>query len=245
MKNNKILLRIAAEAEKEDIEENDIKIEENNDDKEEENDKDNSDDDNDDLEFDFDALFNKEEQPKSDIEKMVTKSLDVDTFDPYNEPEAQVNKRISNELISNTFNVLSNDGRGVLKRIEDFKFKIVQAINMLNGDEELKTKVEQKQKILESAAAQIYGIVFDLENYDLTPNYEDEQLAGESFPTMDISDDNEENIDMNDEDLDTDIDTDIDDNTENGNNMDKIPIDEGELAQGGFEDIPVDESEEA
>ena len=37
---------------------------------------------------------------------------------------------------------------------------------------------KQKLKILDSASAQIYGIVFDMENYDLTPNtYDEKQLA--------------------------------------------------------------------
>jgi hypothetical protein len=38
--------------------------------------------------------------------------------------------------------------------------------------------LEQKKKILDSASSQLYGIVFDLENFDLTPvTYEDEQLS--------------------------------------------------------------------
>ena len=231
MENNKILMRIAADMDddtKNDID-NDIK----------------NDIDNDDFQFDFDSLFNdNDDQPKSDIEKMVTEPLDMDSFDPYQEDETQVNKRINTELISNTFNTLANEGRGLLKRTEDFKFKIIQAINMLNGDPELKTKIEQKKKILESAAAQIYGIVFDLENYDLTPNYEDEQLAGESFPAMDVTTD--EDIDLE-EDTDEDFDTEegTEDEMEGGEPSGEEDGlgDLGDLDQGGFDDIP-EESEE-
>lgn len=191
---NKILLRIAADNKKDETDDN--------------------------FEFDFDSLFNDlgndddiadknssvdmdtttaDASPKSDVEEMITNSTipDVDPFDPYqqsaNQANLQSNKNM--ELVQNTFFSLANEGRGVLKRIEDYKFKIIQSINMLNGNPELKEKVEQKKKILESAAAQIYGMIFDLENFDLTPNYEEEQLAGESFPTVDLPPD--EDFDLN------------------------------------------------
>lgn len=195
---NKILLRIAADNKKDEADDN--------------------------FEFDFDSLFNDlgdsnadkddtvdnnssmdigavatDASPKSDVEEMITNSTipDVDPFDPYqqsaNQANSQSNKNM--ELVQNTFFSLANEGRGVLKRIEDYKFKIIQSINMLNGNPELKEKVEQKKKILESAAAQIYGMIFDLENFDLTPNYEEEQLAGESFPTLDLPPD--EDLDLN------------------------------------------------
>ena len=81
------------------------------------------------------------------------------------------------QLVENTFKNIANEGRGVLKHIEDYKFKLEQSVNMLNAVPDLQKKIEQKQQILDSAMAQIYGIVFDLENYDLTPVYEDEQLS--------------------------------------------------------------------
>lgn len=204
---------------------------------------DNDNDDDSDFEFNFDNLFNdgsEDERPKSDIEKMVTEPMDIDNFDPFQESETEVNNRVNNELIQNTFNILSNDARGLLKRMEDFKFKVIQAINMLNGDPELKTKVEQKKKILESAAGQIYGIVFDLENYNLTPNYEDEQLAGESFPAMDINDDLESG------EIDNDIDVDAEDENEDENeeaagdeSMPDLGKENSELLQGGFDDLSM------
>lgn len=82
-----------------------------------------------------------------------------------------------NQLVENTFHNIADEGRGVLKHIEDYKFKLEQSINMLNATPDLQKKLEQKQQILDSAMSQIYGIVFDLENYDLTPIYEDEQLS--------------------------------------------------------------------
>ena len=75
-------------------------------------------------------------------------------------------------------NNLAEEGRKVLQTIEDYKFKLDQSTNMLNGNEKAQSKLEQKKKILDSASSQLYGIVFDLENFDLTPvTYEDEQLS--------------------------------------------------------------------
>ena len=227
--NNRILLRIAAMDDNTDTD--NINTEDSNDE---------------DLQFDFDSLFNTSETPKSDIEKMVTEpiSTDIDSFDPYYETEDQVNSRVNEQMVTQIFNNLSIEARGVLKRIEDFKFKIIQAQNMLKADLDLKTKIEQKQKILDSAAAQIYGIAFDLENYNLTPNYEDEQLAGESFPTMEVPDD-EFNLNG---DVDEEIPEEDEEMTEESNDMangEEAGGEPNDLLQGGFDDmdIPADEGE--
>lgn len=83
----------------------------------------------------------------------------------------------STNVIVNSINNLVQEGRGVLKRIENYKFKLAQSEKMMQGNEALLTKLQQKEKILDSASAQIYGIIFDLENFDLTPNYSNEQLS--------------------------------------------------------------------
>lgn len=182
------------------------------------NDVDNNNDENEELEFDFDSMFADddddnnnggtaslpiEERSKSDLEQQIAGDMfnDDSSFDPY---QSSASTAMNGQLVQNMFLGLANEGRGVLKRIEDYKFKIIQSINLLNANPELKTKVEQKKKILESAAAQVYGIVFDLENFDLTPNYEEEQLSGESFPSFNDNDD--ENNEG--EELDLNIDTD-------------------------------------
>ena len=234
--NNRILLRIAADKETELTDKETELIDNDIDSEEAESD--------DDFQFDFDNLFNNNETPKSDIEKMVTEPMDMDPFDPYAESEEQVNKRVSDQLINQVFNNLSIEARGVLKRIEDFKFKIIQAINMLNGDPELKAKIEQKQKILDSAAAQIYGIAFDLENYNLTPNYEDEQLAGESFPTMEIPDDEfgfgngEEDEEIPSEDTEE-----ASEDMSGGEDLSAGGDMSEDLLAGGLDDMPMDEGE--
>lgn len=205
---------------------------------------DEKDNDNEELEFDFDSMFADnddddnneaspppiEERTKSDLEQQIAGDMfnDDSSFDPYQSSASMsTTPAINGQLVQNMFLGLANEGRGVLKRIEDYKFKIIQSINLLNANPELKTKVEQKKKILESAAAQVYGIVFDLENFDLTPNYEDEQLSGESFPSF--NDDNENNEE---EELDLNIDSE-DEEANAGESDEEIP---SEGNEGGGEE---------
>ena len=88
-----------------------------------------------------------------------------------------IKKADNTKIIINSINNLVQEGRGVLKRIESYKFKLTQSEKMMQGNDALLTKLRQKEKILDSASAQIYGIIFDLENFDLTPNYSNEQLS--------------------------------------------------------------------
>ena len=197
---NRILLRIADKEKDKDKKQatnmdNDINIEEDDDinininmneeenEKGEEDNEDNEKDEeekNEEFENDEDKL-DLDDDNRSMLEQMITEDPFAD--DDFNHDSSiQPKNNMQNQLIENIFHNLSQDGRGILKHIEDYRFKLIQSLNILNGQEELKKKIEQKQKILESAAAQIYGIVFDLENYHLTPNYEEEQFAGESLP---------------------------------------------------------------
>ena len=88
-----------------------------------------------------------------------------------------IRKADNTKIIINSINNLVQEGRGVLKRIENYKFKLTQSEKMMQSNDALLTKLRQKEKILDSASAQIYGIIFDLENFDLTPNSSNEQLS--------------------------------------------------------------------
>ena len=247
----RLLFRLAAEAD-EDKEENKDKNEADNDelddlfkddtddDTNDNNDDNDTNDSNDDdfyNDFDFDInddddIFSNSNN-KSDLEKMVT-----------NDTTRTVNtqQKIQYQLFDNIFHNLANDGRGVLKRIEEYKYKIIQSSNAFNGNEELKAKIEQKKKILESAAAQIYGIVFDLENYDLTPNYAEEQLSLSSMPEQEGF--NEDSFDFVNEQLDkNDNDEENEENIDENENEENENDDELEM-QGGFDDDSFDFSSE-
>lgn len=115
-----------------------------------------------------------------------------------------IRKADNTKIIINSINNLVQEGRGVLKRIESYKFKLTQSEKMMQGNDALLTKLRQKEKILDSASAQIYGIIFDLENFDLTPNYSNEQLSLSTVSTEtetnnDINKDTNTSQDSNDE----------------------------------------------
>ena len=243
----RLLFRLAADAETDEKKETDENEAENDelddlfkdDDINDNNDDNDTNDSNDDdfyNDFDFDInddddIFSNSNN-KSDLEKMIT-----------NDTTRTVNtqQKIQYQLFDNIFHNLANDGRGVLKRIEEYKYKIIQSSNAFNGNEELKTKIEQKKKILESAAAQIYGIVFDLENYDLTPNYAEEQLSLSSMPEQEGF--NEDSFDFVNEQLDENDNENEEDNENENNDQNENDDDELEM-QGGFDDDSFDFSSE-
>ena len=76
-----------------------------------------------------------------------------------------------------TFNQLVDNGREILKNIENFKFELDQVSRITKNDAQLTQKLVQKQKALDIAASQIYGIVFDIENADITQMYADQQMV--------------------------------------------------------------------
>ena len=132
-----------------------------------------------------------------------------------------IRKADNTKIIINSINNLVQEGRGVLKRIENYKFKLTQSEKMMQGNDALLTKLRQKEKILDSASAQIYGIIFDLENFDLTPNYSNEQLSLNT-----VSTETETNNDINkDTNTNTSMSQDSNDETKSAPTMPKKPGD--------------------
>lgn len=265
---NRILLRIADDKKlnmnQDDInetkEDDDINININMDDEKNNNinieNEDNEKENNNEEDNDKEDTLNLSEDNRSELERMIMDdSFDEDIPDDDISSPAPKNN-MQNQLIKNIFYNLAQDGRGILKHIEDYKFKIIQSLNVLNGQNELKTKIEQKQKILESAAAQIYGIVFDLENYQLTPNYEEEQFAGEVLPTTNNNynedafnnlnnDSSDEAADIDEKDMDADI-NEIDEqeskDLDNAESTNETANEDIEL-QGGFDEEELTDEE--
>ena len=210
----------------------------------------------------IDEELSSDENITEDVTEEQDLTLDDDPYMNFKDKkeDQQPQTHFNQQLLQNSFQTLANEGRGVLKRIEDYKFKLVQTLNIFNHNEEIKTKIEQKQKMLNAAAAQIYGMVFDFENFDLTPNYEDAQFAiapknneDDDFEDMSIND--EENLDLGEDAVDNDNeDEDMDLNdflsgldedeegeneeSDNSENDEELPSDEEEediKMQGGFE----------
>lgn len=120
-------------------------------------------------------------------------------------------------IMQNSLQNLANEGRQILRIIDDYKFKLIQSSNIFNNSPSIKAKLDQKQKILASAASLIYSIVFDMENINLTPLYEEEQ-----FSTLDDSDNT---------------------NDEVNNEFDNNAIDDSESEDGELNDNELDENE--
>lgn len=77
----------------------------------------------------------------------------------------------------------AKDGREILKALEEFKFKIEQCDNLsMNSD--INDKIHQHYDMLDKLMSGLYSICFDLENIDLVPLYDNEQvnLSDQSDP---------------------------------------------------------------
>lgn len=88
-----------------------------------------------------------------------------------------IKKSIMNpEMFKGTIKQLGNKGRTILKGIEDYKFSLEQAARIVSNDQNLSQKIIEKKKVLDKAAGEIYSIVFDIENIDITQEYQDQQM---------------------------------------------------------------------
>ena len=70
---------------------------------------------------------------------------------------------------------IADNGREVLKALERLKYQITQCANAV-PDEQTAKKVAQNASIIDRAMSAVYGVCFDLENLDLVPVYEDDQV---------------------------------------------------------------------
>lgn len=142
-------------------------------------------------------------------------------------------------VMKNSLQNLADEGRQILKYLDDYKFKLIQSINMFN-DDTTKSKLEQKQKILMSAASLIYSVVFDMENMNLTPLYEEEQFSTYTDEQSKEKEDNE--FDNN---LEEDLANETDTNEEEPAEEDKEEDKEFEdlKLQGGFDDLTEEDLE--
>ena len=88
-----------------------------------------------------------------------------------------VKKSLMNpEVFKGSLDQLGKQGREILKLIEDYKFKLEQTCRLTANDQVLTQKLIQKKKQLDAASGQIYSIVFDVENIDITQAFEQQQI---------------------------------------------------------------------
>ena len=97
---------------------------------------------------------------------------------------------------------IADNGREVLKALERLKYQITQCANAV-PDEQTAKKVAQNASIIDRAMSAVYGVCFDLENLDLVPVYEDDQVQlngeygydlAEEVPPVEDEDEVEEEV---------------------------------------------------
>lgn len=89
--------------------------------------------------------------------------------------ESNVNPHIFRGVIDK----LGQQGRVILKDIESYKFQLEQSARITANDPVLTQNIIKKKKELDKAAAQIYAIVFDIENIDVTKAYQEQPDGSE------------------------------------------------------------------
>jgi len=141
------------------------------------------------------------------------------------------------QMLEGTIDQLGDQGRNILKSIEEFKFKLEQAARIVTNDQQLTQKLLQKRKILDQSAGQIYAIVFDLENLDITQIYQQQQLMMNQGPQLDVDQTNtvptpteeheqtEPEVDVNEEEVEP-IENEISEEEEEPNTEEELPEEE-------------------
>lgn len=134
-------------------------------------------------------------------------------YDEFMRKQARLKKRAMNveNLSNNIFNNLGRDGRDLLKKIEEYKYSIVQQKELVVDDKSQK-QIQKCIDDLDNVSAFIYNFVYDLENYNNVDEYDkrlefsvpenaEEDIEVEQ-PEPEIeeepTEENEEDIDMED-----------------------------------------------
>nr|DAE79833.1 MAG TPA: hypothetical protein [Caudoviricetes sp.] len=137
----------------------------------------------------------------------------------------------------------AQDGRDILKSLEEFKFKIEQCTNV-SVNEDINDKIHQHYDMVDKLMSGLFTICYDLENINLVPQYDNDQinLSDQDSPDsdnngynlnkeipketdeddeelfdIDESFDDEENSDDDNEETTENVETTEEDNTENEN----------------------------
>jgi len=136
----------------------------------------------------------------------------------------------ANNVYDSVFKNLGKDGRDVLKIIEDYKYKVIQSLNIVTNDEQLSNKMEKYVEDLNNVSAFFYSFVFDMENYDIVddcdkqiefdvPKEETENEEETNNEETDIENVDNENNNVEDDNVDTENNNDEED-TDNEDNID-------------------------
>jgi hypothetical protein len=95
------------------------------------------------------------------------------------------------EMFKGTLKQLSTKGRTILKGIEDYKFALEQAARIVANDPNLGQRLVEKKKELDKAAGEIYSIVFEIENIDITKEFQQQQFVNNPALKNQVNNDGE------------------------------------------------------
>lgn len=122
----------------------------------------------------------------------------------------------------------SKDGRDILKSLEEFKFKVEQCAKISGNNPEMGDKIIQNSDMLDKLMSGLYSICYDLENIDIVPQYDNDQV---NMSEQDNPDSDNSGYDLNqaipndskDEDTDVDIDLDKEESDKDSETSPSLP----------------------
>lgn len=91
------------------------------------------------------------------------------------------------EMFESTLDQISDKGREILKSIEEYKFFIDQTLRLVKNDPALGGVIQTKKKNLDHAAQDLYSIVFEIENLDISAIYEEQEQKMEEQQNGDLN----------------------------------------------------------
>ena len=91
-------------------------------------------------------------------------------------------KQADLDTVKETIKSVTVDGRTILKALENYKYDLEHIKDVTITIPELHNKLIQKIQMLDRTSSQLYGIVFDLENYDIVMPITDNQLVSGQPP---------------------------------------------------------------
>ena len=102
----------------------------------------------------------------------------------------------NSEAINAVFKDVAADGRELMKRLEDFKFRINQCVTLSQNNQDVSDKLRQNNDMVDKLQSALYSICFNLENLDMVPLYDNMQI---DMSEQDVPDSQEDNYDLNEE----------------------------------------------
>lgn len=78
------------------------------------------------------------------------------------------------KMYESAFENLGQEGREVLKSLEEYKFKLEQASRMVSQIPKLSNGLMAKRKSIDEISNKLYQLIFDVENTDISNSFEEE-----------------------------------------------------------------------